>query len=117
MPPSFKGVINLRDKVIPVLDMWKKFGLEEMDYHARTCIIVIEASGLSGSTLMGGIVDSVSEVLQIMEKDIEDPPKFGASFEGGFILGMAKMGKGETILLEIDRILHVREVIQLAQAG
>ena len=117
MPPSFKGVINLRDKVIPVLDMWKKFGLEEMDYHARTCIIVIEVSGLSGSTLMGGIVDSVSEVLQIMEKDIEDPPKFGASFEGGFILGMAKTEKGVTILLEIDRILHAREVVQLAQAG
>ncbi len=117
MPSAFKGVINLRDKVIPVMDMRKKFGLEEVDYHARTCIIVIEVSGLSGSTLMGGIVDSVSEVLQIMEKDIENPPKFGAGFEGGFILGMAKMEKGVTILLEIDRILHAREVVQLAQAG
>ena len=117
MPSAFKGVINLRDKVFPVMDMRKKFGLKEMDYHARTCIIVIEVSGLSGSTLIGGIVDSVSEVLQVMEKDIEDPPKFGASRDGGFILGIAKTGKKVTILLEIDRILHAQEVVQLAQAG
>ncbi|MEA3333925.1 MAG: chemotaxis protein CheW, partial [Pseudomonadota bacterium] len=97
MPSAFKGVINLRDKVIPVMDMRNKFGLEEMDYHDRTCIIVIEVSGLSGSMLMGGIVDSVSEVLQVMEKDIEDPPKLGGSLGGGFILGIAKTGKKVTI--------------------
>ena len=117
MPTAFKGVVKLRDRVIPVMDMRKKFGLEEMDYHARTCVIIIEVSGLSGSTLMGGIVDSVSEVMQIMEKDIENPPKIGASREGGFILGIAKTDEKVIILLEIDRILHAQEVVQLAQAG
>ncbi len=114
MPEAFKGVINLRGKVIPVLDMRMKFGMEEVDYTARTCIVISEVSGLSGSTLVGGIVDSVSEVFQIKEGDVEDAPRFGSDFDGDFILGMAKTEKGVIILLEIDRILHAREVVHLA---
>jgi chemotaxis signal transduction protein/CheY-like chemotaxis protein/ABC-type nitrate/sulfonate/bicarbonate transport system substrate-binding protein len=116
MPAAFKGVINLRGRVIPVLDMRKKFGMEEMEYNARTCIVISEVSGLSGSTLVGGIVDSVSEVFHIKEGEVEDAPNFGASFDGDFILGMAKTEKGVIILLEIDRILHATDVVQLAQA-
>ena len=117
MPLAFKGVINLRDKVIPVMDMRKKFGMEEKPYTARTCIIISEVSGLSGSTLVGGIVDSVAEVFQIKESDIEDSPNFGGGFNGDYILGMAKTDKGVVILLEIDRILNTQEVIQLSGAA
>ena len=116
MPSAFRGVINLRGKVIPVLDMRAKFGMEELEYTPRTCIIISEVSGLSGSTLVGGVVDSVSEVFQIKEADVEDSPNFGGSFSDDFILGMAKTEKGVIILLEIDRILQARDVIQLANA-
>jgi chemotaxis signal transduction protein len=116
MPDAFKGVINLRGKVIPVLDMRVKFGMEEVEYTPRTCIIITEVSGLSGSTLVGGIVDSVSEVFQIKEADVEDSPNFGGNFSDDFILGMAKTEKGVIILLEIDRILQARDVVQLAEA-
>jgi chemotaxis signal transduction protein len=116
MPDAFKGVINLRGRVIPVLDMRVKFGMEELEYTPRTCIIISEVSGLSGSTLVGGIVDSVSEVFQIKEADVEDSPNFGGNFSDDFILGMAKTEKGVIILLEIDRILQARDVVQLAKA-
>jgi chemotaxis signal transduction protein/ABC-type nitrate/sulfonate/bicarbonate transport system substrate-binding protein/CheY-like chemotaxis protein len=116
MPQAFKGVINLRGKVIPVMDMRVKFGMEELEYTPRTCIVISEVSGLSGSTLVGGIVDSVAEVFQIKEEDIEDSPNFGGDFSGDYILGMAKTEKGVIILLEIDRILHAQEVVQLARA-
>ncbi len=116
MPKSFKGVVNLRDKVIPVIDMRAKFDMEEKAYEARTCIIVTEVSGLTGSTLVGCIVDSVTEVFQIKEEEIEDAPSFGIGFNDEFILGIAKTEKGVIILLEIDRILHMNEVLHLAQA-
>lgn len=117
MPPAFKGVINLRDKVIPVMDIRKKFGLEEVAYNARTCIIIIEVSGVSGSRLMGCIVDSVSEVLQVAEKDIENPPKLSYGAGGNFILGLAKTNSKVTILLEIDQIMHTDELVQLAKVS
>jgi purine-binding chemotaxis protein CheW len=116
MPEAFKGVINLRGRVIPVLDMRIKFGMEEREYTPRTCIVISEVSGLTGSTLVGGIVDSVSEVFQIKEEVIEDSPNFGGNFSDDFILGMAKTEKGVIILLEIDRIMHASEVVQLAKA-
>lgn len=116
MPESFKGVINLRGRVIPVLDMRIKFGMEAREYTPRTCIIISEVSGLSGSTLVGGIVDSVSEVVQIKEADIEDPPDLSGDFSDDFILGMAKTEKGVILLLAFDRIMHTTEVVQLAKA-
>ncbi len=114
MPPFFKGVINLRDKVIPVLDIRTKFGMERVEATDRTCIIVVEISGLRGSTLMGIIVDGVNEVTNIREEEIEDAPVFGGTVDTAFILGMAKLQAGVTILLDIDRILHSSEMIQLS---
>jgi chemotaxis signal transduction protein/ABC-type nitrate/sulfonate/bicarbonate transport system substrate-binding protein len=116
MPKAFRGVINLRDKVIPVMDMRIKFGMPEKEYNPRTCIIIAEVSGLTGSTLVGGIVDSVTEVFHIKEAEVENSPRFGGGFDGEFILGMAKTGKGVIILLEIDRILHTTELLQFARA-
>jgi chemotaxis signal transduction protein/ABC-type nitrate/sulfonate/bicarbonate transport system substrate-binding protein len=116
MPKAFKGVINLRNKVIPVMDMRIKFGMPEKEYNPRTCIIIAEVSGLTGSTLVGGIVDSVTEVFHIKESEVENSPHFGSGFDSEFILGMAKTGKGVIILLEIDRILHTTELLQFARA-
>ena len=105
--PSFvKGVINLRGKVIPVVDLRRKFGMEDMDYTERTCIIVMEICGQGASILMGMVVDSVSEVLNIKGGEIEDAPALGANLDTDYILGMAKMNGGVKILLDIDRVMH-----------
>jgi len=90
-PPAIRGVINLRGKVIPVIDLRLKFGLPSIDYTQRTCIIVVQVKSGSSSLLMGIVVDEVSEVLTMAAGDIEDTPDFGANVETGYILGMAKI--------------------------
>ena len=104
-PEFVKGVINLRGKVIPVIDLRLRFGLEATVYKERTCIIVVEIDGDSGSLPMGIVVDAVSEVLNIRGADIENTPTFGVKLNTDFILGMAKTGGGVKILLDIDRVL------------
>ncbi len=104
-PDYVKGVINLRGKVIPVIDLRLKFAMEDMAYTERTCIIVVEISGGGNKIMMGILVDSVSEVLNIKSSDIEDTPNFGSQLNTDYILGMAKMGERVKILLEIDKVL------------
>jgi purine-binding chemotaxis protein CheW len=103
-PFFIKGVINLRGKVIPVADLRLKFDMEEMDYTERTCIIVVEIREGSGHILMGIVVDSVSEVLNIKNGEIEDTPAFGTRMDTDYILGLAKTGGGVKILLDIDKV-------------
>jgi purine-binding chemotaxis protein CheW len=112
-PPHVKGVINLRGKVIPVIDLRLKFGMPTMEYTERTCIIVIEISKDSGHILIGILVDSVSEVLNIKGADIEDTPNFGANLNTDYILGMAKAGGKIKILLDIDRVMNADDVAAL----
>ncbi len=116
-PIFVKGVINLRGKVIPVVDLRLKFGMEEIAYTERTCIIVVEIAGQAGTILMGIVVDAVSEVLNIKEELIEDAPAFGAGLDTEYILGMAKMEGGVKILLDIDRVLSADEVGSLVHGG
>jgi purine-binding chemotaxis protein CheW len=104
-PDFVKGVINLRGKVIPVVDLRSRFGMAVMEYSERTCIIVVEMTGAEGPVSMGIVVDSVSEVLNIRTADIEDTPTFGVKLNTDFILGMAKMSGGVKILLDIDKVL------------
>lgn len=112
-PEFVKGVINLRGKVIPVIDLRLRFGMSEIDYTDRTCIIVVEFSTAAGRLHTGIVVDSVSEVLNIKGSDIEDTPTFGAKLSTDFILGMAKIGGGVKILLDIDRVLTKEECVLL----
>ena len=116
-PSYVKGVINLRGKVIPVVDLRLKFGMEEASYTERTCIIVVEIGSQAGSVLIGIVVDSVSEVLNIKATDIEETPAFGARLDTDYILGMAKMNGGVKILLDIDKVLTVEEVQVLDRAA
>jgi purine-binding chemotaxis protein CheW len=116
--PSFvKGVINLRGKVIPVVDLRLKFGMEEMAYTERTCIIVVEIGNQGGSVLIGIVVDSVSEVLNIKGADIEETPTFGVRLDTGYILGMAKTNGGVKILLDIDKVLNGDDLTILEKAA
>ena len=116
-PEFVKGVINLRGKVIPVIDLRLRFGMEAIDYTERTCIIVVEIEGLSGTVMIGIVVDAVSEVLNIKGDDIEDTPTFGAKLNTDYILGMAKMEGGVKILLDIDQVLSNEELNLLEKAA
>jgi purine-binding chemotaxis protein CheW len=116
-PEYVKGVINLRGKVIPVVDLRLRFGMDSMEYNERTCIIVVEIKGQSGNVLIGTVVDSVSEVLNIKGKDIEDTPTFGSKLNTDYILGMAKMEGGVKILLDIDRVLGRQELEAMEKAA
>jgi purine-binding chemotaxis protein CheW len=116
-PQYVKGVINLRGKVIPVIDLRERFGMGVVHSTERTCIIVVEIEGNSGTVMMGILVDSVSEVLSIKGEEIEDTPTFGAKLDTDYILGMAKMDGGVKILLDIDCVLSAREVVALEKAA
>jgi purine-binding chemotaxis protein CheW len=86
-PQHMKGVINLRGKVIPVVDLRLRFGMEQAETTERTCIIVVEIVAEIQKIAMGLVVDSVSEVLNIKAADIEDTPSFGAKIDTGYMLG------------------------------
>jgi len=116
-PEFVKGVINLRGKVIPVIDLRIRFGMESMDYTERTCIIVVEIDGTSGTVQIGIVVDSVSEVLNIKADEIEDTPTFGTKLKTDYILGMAKMEGGVKILLDIDLALSTEDIAALDKAA
>ncbi len=113
-PEYIKGVINLRGKVIPIVDLRLKFGIEAIDYNERTCIIVSEIVFGNNKIAMGIVVDYVSEVLNIKASEIEDTPNFGSNLETYYILGMAKIVKGVKILLDIDKVMIGDELKQLA---
>jgi purine-binding chemotaxis protein CheW len=108
-PYFVKGVINLRGKVIPVIELRSRFGMESIEFTDRTCIIVVETNTRAGKTHTGIVVDSVSEVVNIKSADIEDAPAFGTTLDTGYILGMAKKDGGVKILLDIDRVLAGEE--------
>ena len=116
-PEFVKGVINLRGKVIPVIDLRLRFGMGEIDYTERTCIIVVEIEGQALTVMIGIVVDSVSEVLNIKNEDIENTPAFGTKLNTDYILGMAKMEGGVKILLDIDRVLSSGEIASLEKAA
>ncbi len=113
-PEFVKGVINLRGKVIPVMDLRAKFAMETISYNDRTCIIVVEMESNATTVLIGIVVDEVSEVINVKETDIEEAPSFGTKLDTEFILGMAKMEGGVKILLDIDQVLSAKDLSRLA---
>jgi len=100
-PYYVKGVVNIRGKVIPIVDLRLKFDMPEVEYTDETCIIVVYV----GNVEVGIIVDCVSEVMDIAEEDIEDAPEFGSEVSSHAILGMGKAGGKVTILLDINKVL------------
>lgn len=116
VPPHVKGVINLRGKVIPVVDLRLKFGLAAQDYTERTCIIVLEVVLSAGTVMMGIVVDTVSEVLNIAEGEIEATPEFGDRLTTDYIQAMAKVKGRVKILLDLDRVLGAEGTIALRAA-
>ena len=114
-PDHVKGVINLRGKVIPVIDLRLKFGMPSAEYGQRTCIIVTQVKGEHGKILMGVVVDGVSEVLNLTAAEIEDTPDFGGNAAGHYLLGMAKVKGKVKILLDIDQVLSCQDLRGLSE--
>jgi purine-binding chemotaxis protein CheW len=108
-----RGVINLRGKVIPILDARLKFGMPAVEATNETCIIVVHIRGVE----VGVIVDRVSEVVDIPDGEIEPPPSFGTGFNTEYILGIGKSQDRVKILLNIDRMLLGSEMAQLEEAN
>jgi purine-binding chemotaxis protein CheW len=96
--------------VIPVVDLRLKFGLPEVEYTQRTCIVVVQVQAESHNLLMGIVVDDVAEVLNLTPADIEDTPDFGQAVEITCLLGMAKIKGKVKILLDIDQVLTRQEL-------
>ena len=113
MPNFVRGVINLRGKVIPVVDLRLKFAMESIADTKETCIIVVDL----GEILMGIVVDQVSEVLNINDQEIESAPDFGIQIDTQFILGMGKVKGKVIILLDIRKVLTAEEIQILESAG
>lgn len=105
VPRHVKGVINLRGKVIPVVDLRLKFSFADSGYTERTCIIVVDVALPTGPVMMGIIVDQVSEVLSITPEEIEQTPEFGEHVETSYMKGLAKVKGKVKILLDLDQVL------------
>ncbi|HNT36650.1 MAG TPA: chemotaxis protein CheW [bacterium] len=116
--PSFvRGVINLRGKVIPVVDLRMKFELASQEDTNRTCIIVVQVARGNQSVTMGILVDEVSEVLDINGNQIEPAPKFGDNISTDFILGMGKVAQKVVMLLDVEKVLSGGEIAVVDQIG
>jgi purine-binding chemotaxis protein CheW len=117
MPDYVRGVINLRGKIVPVVDLRIKFALQHTEATERTCIVVVQVKLPSGViSLMGLIVDAVEEVLNIAEGDIEETPDFGTTIDTDYILGMAKVKGVVKTVLDIDKVVSA-DVIRRMQQG
>ncbi len=116
-PEYVRGVINLRGRVIPVVDSRRKFGMPAADDTERTCVIVVQVMHSGAEVTMGIIVDEVSEVIDIAASQIEPAPSFGSSVDTAFILGMGKVGEKVIMLLDVDRVLSSEEVALAAAAA
>ncbi|MCP4633807.1 MAG: purine-binding chemotaxis protein CheW, partial [candidate division Zixibacteria bacterium] len=116
-PHHIRGVINLRGKVIPVLDLRLKFDMEALDDTEETCIIVVDAAGRTGTLSMGVLVDAVSEVLDIQQEEIEDAPAFGSGVDVDYILGIGKIKNSVKILLDIDKVLDTTDISMIEGMG
>lgn len=116
-PDYVRGVINLRGKVIPVVELRKKFGMAHQDDTEKTCIIVVMFQVGDHPITMGISIDEVKEVLDIKAENIEETPSFGGSVNTEFILGMGKVGSSVKMLLDIEKVLSAKEVAAIAKVA
>ena len=114
-PDWVLGVINLRGRVIPVVDLRLKFEMQSRPFDERTCIVVVEVGSGKGILSIGLVVDAVNEVANIRQDEVEPAPKFGTDLDTQYILGMAKTGGQVKILLDIDRVLSGDELLLLEE--
>lgn len=104
MPPAVRGVINLRGRVVPVVDLAARFGMPPLPITRRSCIVLVEVAGET-PLVVGIITDAVSQVLELAPDDLEPPPAFGTAIGAEFLDGMSEAGKKFVMVLNVDRAL------------
>lgn len=114
MPPTVRGVINLRGAVVPVIDLSARFGRDSLAVARRTCIVIVEIVEDGLAQTLGVMVDAVNEVLEIPAADIEPTPSFGARIRADFIAGMGRVNGRFVIILDVMRVFSVDEISDLA---
>ncbi len=112
LPEYVKGIINLRGKIIPVMDVRLRFKKEPREYNDRTCVIVVDINDIS----IGLIVDSVSEVLTIPDQDIVEPPQINGGTGNRYIKNIGKVGNNVKLLLDCEKLLTEEEIEELSEA-
>jgi purine-binding chemotaxis protein CheW len=116
MPNFLRGVINLRGDVVPVIDLAVRLGRKSIEVQKRTCIIVVELQNNEQNHVLGLLADSVSEVIEMNDENIEDAPSFGANIRADFIQGIAKRDDEFVVLLDANNALSIRELAHLVEA-
>lgn len=111
LPEYVKGIINLRGKIIPVMDVRLRFKKEPRDYNDRTCIIVVEVENI----LLGLIVDNISEVMSMADEDIVPPPEINKSTESRYIKGIGKVGNDVKLILNCEKLMNDKDVEIISQ--
>jgi len=111
LPEYVKGVINLRGKIIPVMDVRLRFKKEPREYNDRTCVIVVDINDIS----IGLIVDTVSEVITIPEEDIVEPPQMNKELNNRYIKSIGKVGSDVKLLLDCEKLLTTNEIEALSE--
>lgn len=113
LPPYVKGIINLRGKIIPVIDVRLRFNKAPKEYNDRTCVIVIDIRDIS----VGLIVDAVAEVMNIPEEEIVPPPEVSKGVQNRYIRGIGKVGSEVKLLLDCEKLISEQEVEELCQGA
>lgn len=116
-PPYMKGVINLRGSVLPLIDTRVKFDLGETEFTTSTCILVLDIELNNESVHVGALVDSVQEVIEIDDSQIQPPPSIGSKYKSEFIEGMAKINDEFIMLLNMDLIFSTQEISLLRESS
>lgn len=112
-PEFMKGIINLRGKIIPVMDLRLKFSMDKREYDQLTCIIIVEVVLADHKSFVGIVVDKVAEVVGVYDKDVELPPQYGQEEDCGFLTGIGKVKDKVVMLLDIEAIINCHEMVNL----
>jgi purine-binding chemotaxis protein CheW len=116
-PPFMQGIINVRGGIVPVIDLRLKFGMEATDPKPTTRIVVMEIERENGSLVIGALADSVKEVIELAQEQIEPPPDIGARWQREYIKGVGKYKEEFIMLLDIDKLFSLNELTLLDEAG
>lgn len=116
-PEYIRGVINLRGNVVPVIDLSARLGRQSSEITKRSCIVLVQVEYNEDAQILGMLVDAVDEILEIPETNIMPPPDFGADIRTDFIQSMGRVGDAFIILLNINRVLSIKELAQLKQVA
>lgn len=114
-PNFLKGIINLRGRIIPVIDLRLKFAMSEREYDEQTCVIILEVNINSKKNVIGIVVDKVAEVIKIYKSDIEQPPQYNQEEENSFLTGVGKFKDLVIMLLDVENILSCKELTKIIQ--